>query len=171
VERAGATMVVVRELDLPAAEQVRIATAIARAVLVPVLMARHPRLAADAGLAGVQLGWGSPSPVEAREILGSDRIVGASIHSVDEGLAASDSGVDYLLLGPIFPTPKPHGLVFPIGVGAVRALASRTRVPIVGVGGIDPAREGEVMAAGATGIAAIRAFMIEGQAPAQPPAS
>lgn len=163
-------MVVVRELDLPDAEQVRLAAEISRAVSTPVLMARQPRLALEAGVAGVQLGWGSPSPAEARAILGPDRIVGASVHSVEEGLAVAGAGVDYLLLGPIFPTPKPHGLVFPIGVAAVRKLAAATAIPVVAVGGIDHAREAEVLAAGAAGVAAIRAFMREGAADGQAPA-
>jgi thiamine-phosphate pyrophosphorylase len=164
VARAGATMVVVRELDLPDAEQVRLAAEIARAVPTPVLLARHPRLALEAGAEGVQLGWGSPPPAEARAILGPDRVVGASVHSVEEGLAVAGTGVDYLLLGPVFPTPKPHGLVFPIGVEAVRKLAEATKVPVVAVGGIDDAREAEVLAAGAAGVAAIRAFMRAGAA-------
>jgi thiamine-phosphate diphosphorylase len=162
-------MVVVRELDLPDAEQVRLAAEIARAVSTPVLMARNPKLALEAGVAGVQLGWGSPPPAEARTILGPDRIVGASVHSVDEGLAVAGTGVDYLLLGPVFPTPKPHGLVFPIGVAAVQKLAAATKVPVVAVGGIDPSREAEILAAGAAGVAAIRAFMRE--EPADAPGS
>lgn len=162
-------MVVVRELDLPEAEQVRLAAEIARVVPTPVLMARHPKLALEARVSGVQLGWGSPSPAEARALVGKDLIVGASVHSVEEGLAVASAGVDYLLLGPVFPTPKPHGLVFPIGVEAVRKLAAATRVPVVAVGGIDEAREPEMLAAGAAGVAAIRAFMRAGLPDGQAP--
>jgi thiamine-phosphate pyrophosphorylase len=163
-------MVVVRELDLPAAEQVRLGVETARRVAVPVLMARQPLLAIEAGLAGVQLGWGSPPARDARELLGPDRIVGASVHSVDEGRTVAEAGVDYLLLGPIYPTPKRHGLVFPLGLDAIRTLVATVRVPVVAVGGIDAAREAEVLAAGAAGIAAIRAFMAEGAADTPAPA-
>jgi thiamine-phosphate diphosphorylase len=163
-------MVVVRELDLPGPEQVKLASAIAAKVPVPVLMARSPALALEAEVAGVQLGWGSPSPVETRRILGMQRIVGASVHSVDEGLALADAGIDYLLLGPVFPTPKPHGLALPIGVEAVRKLASASHVPVVAVGGIDLTLEPELLATGAAGIAAIRAFMAEGGPAAPAPA-
>ena len=164
-------MVVVRELALPAPEQVRLATEIAGAVGIPVVMARDPRLAFEAGVAGVQLGWGSPPPALAREILGPDRIIGASVHSVEEGVRAAQAGVDYLILGPVFPTPKPHCLAFPVGVAAVRQLASAVRLPVVGVGGIDGSREDEVLGAGAVGVAAIRAFMTEGAEPDGPPCS
>jgi thiamine-phosphate pyrophosphorylase len=163
IERAGITMVVVRELDLPPEEQVRHARDVVSAVRVPVLVARNPALALEAGAAGVQLGWDSPSAVEARAVLGIHRIIGASVHSVDEGLQAAEAGADYLLLGPIFPTPKRHGLALPLGLEAVRKLASLTTTPVVAIGGLDASHEPEARAAGAAGIAAIRAFMAEGR--------
>jgi thiamine-phosphate diphosphorylase len=163
-------MIVVRELDLAEDEQVTLAQEVAARASVPVLMARSPRLALSAKAAGVQLGWGSPSPVEARLELGMGAMIGASVHSVEEGLQLAETGVDYLLLGPVFPTPKRHGLVFPIGVEAVRKLASLTKTPVVAVGGIDLSREKELRDAGAAGIAAIRAFMAPGFAPAKPAA-
>jgi thiamine-phosphate pyrophosphorylase len=159
VTTVGATMVVLRELDLPKDEQVVRARELIEAVPVPVLMARNPALALEAGAAGVQLGWGSPSPVEARAIVGMNLILGASVHSAEEGLKVAEFGVDYLLLGPIFPTPKRHGLVFPLGLGAIRELTAHTQIPVVAVGGLDLSHEAEALAAGAAGIAAIRAFM------------
>jgi thiamine-phosphate pyrophosphorylase len=170
-ERAAVTMIVVRELDLADDDQVRLVQEIAARVSVPVLLARNPALATRARAAGVQLGWGSPSPVEARVALGMGPLIGASVHSVEEGLQQAETGVDYLLLGPVFPTPKPHGLVFPVGVDAVRRLAGLTRTPVVAVGGLDLSHEEELRAAGAAGIAAIRAFMAEGVAGTAPEAA
>jgi thiamine-phosphate pyrophosphorylase len=158
VDACGITLVVVRELDLDPAEQVRVAKEIIARTGVPVLMARNPDLAREAGAAGVQLGWDSPTLSAARAALDPEAIVGVSVHSVDEGKAAS-AGADYLLLGPVLPTPKPHGLVFPVGFEAVRELAAATTTPVVAVGGLDLSREAEIRAAGAAGIAAIRAFM------------
>jgi thiamine-phosphate pyrophosphorylase len=163
IRSAGITMVVLRELDLPPDEQVRCAQDLIAGVAVPVIMARSPELALRSGAAGVQLGWTSPSPVEARSVLGMERIVGASVHSVEEGLKMAEFGVDYLLLGPIFPTPKRHGLVLPIGLRAIRDLCRLTRTPVVAIGGIDQGVEADALAAGAAGIAAIRAFMAAGR--------
>jgi thiamine-phosphate pyrophosphorylase len=163
VSSAGITMVVLRALDLPAEDQVRHAQEVIARVPVPVVFARSPELALRAGAAGVQLGWTSPSPVEARAILGMDRVIGVSVHSVDEGLKMAEFGVDYLLLGPIFATPKRHGLMLPLGMEAVRKLSGATQTPVVAIGGIDASHEQEVRAAGGAGIAAIRAFMAAGR--------
>jgi thiamine-phosphate pyrophosphorylase len=162
VERAGITMVILRELDLPDAEQVLLARELVSRLPVPVLVARKPELAAESGAAGVQLGWNSPSADEARAVLGEKHIIGASVHSVEEGVAAAKARVDYVTLGPIFPTPKPHGLVFPVGVEAIKALAQAIGIPIVAVGGITAENEDAILAAGASGVAAIRAFMAAG---------
>lgn len=163
VAAGGITMVVVREVDLAPGDQVRYAQDLIARVGVPVLMARNPELALRAGAAGVQLGWTSPSPVEARAALGLDRIIGASVHSVEEGVEVAEFGVDYVMLGPIFPTPKRHGLVLPLGLDAVAELARRVKIPVVAIGGMDLAREQDALAAGAAGIAAIRAFMAAGR--------
>jgi thiamine-phosphate pyrophosphorylase len=162
IDAAGITAVVLRELDLPTEEQAALARELVASLPVPVLMARNAALAREAGCAGVQLGWDSPSPVEARDVLGRGPVVGASVHSVEEGLRVAELGVDYLLFGPVFPTPKRHGLVFPVGLEAVQRLAGMTKVPIVAVGGMDLSREADARAAGAAGIAAIRAFMAAG---------
>lgn len=164
VDRAALTMIVLRELDLAADDQVLLLKELAARVPIPVMMARSADLALRSGAAGVQLGWGSPSVVAARHILGMRFVIGASVHSVEEGLEQAEAGADYLLLGPIFPTPKRHGLVFPIGTEAVRRLTALTKTPVVAVGGIDASREREVLDAGAAGIAAIRAFMAAGRA-------
>lgn len=162
-------MVVVRELDLPADDQVLVVREILSRVSCPVLVARDPEIARGAGAAGVQLGWTSPTAADARAILGPGAIVGKSVHSIEEGRAVGPEA-DYLLFGPIFPTPKPHGLVFPVGVDALRTLASEIRMPVVAVGGIELAQEAELVGAGAAGIAAIRTFMAAGREP-EPPAS
>lgn len=161
-------MVIVREVDLPGPEQVRLTRDIAALVDVPVILARNPALAVEAGAEGVQLGWTSPAVSDARALLGPGRIIGASVHSVEEGMRQAEAGADYLMLGPIHPTPKRHGLVFPLGVEALRRLASATRVPVVAVGGMDASREAEALAAGAAGVAAIRAFMTADRPPSRP---
>ena len=95
--------------------------------------------------------------------------MGVSVHSIEEGRAAGPEA-DYLLFGPIYPTPKPHGLVFPVGVDALRTLASEVRIPVIAVGGIELSHEPDLIGAGAAGIAAIRAFMAAGREP-EPPAA
>lgn len=161
VAARGATAVVVREPDLPSAEQARIARAV-RAALprdIPVLLSRDPVLAATAGLDGALLGWTSPTAAVARAALGPVRALGRSVHAVGEAAAAADDGYDFVVFGPVRPTPSKAGLVEPQGFDGLRAAAAAARVPVVAIGGLTPDDLPAVLAAGAAGVAAIRAFL------------
>jgi thiamine-phosphate pyrophosphorylase len=100
-------------------------------------------------------------PVEvARDILGDAPWLGSSVRDAREAEVAAGDGADYVFLGTTFATPSHpgHAGMGSEGVaavtGAVRRLASP--VPVVAIGGIDAARAGEVVGAGAHGIAVIR---------------
>jgi len=105
---------------------------------------------------GVHLGQEDLLIKDARDILGPDRLIGQSTHSVEQALAAQEEGADYLGLGPIFPTPtKPdYGSV---GTGLIGEVAARVRLPIVCIGGIDQGTVGQVLAAGGQRVAVVRA--------------
>jgi thiamine-phosphate pyrophosphorylase len=86
--------------------------------------------------------------------LGRRPLVGRSTHSLAEVAAARDEGVDYVAFGPVFATP---GKGPPLGTAALAA-AARLGVPVLALGGLEPRRVAEAIAAGAHGVAAIRAF-------------
>ncbi|MAG56902.1 MAG: thiamine phosphate synthase [Planctomycetes bacterium] len=157
--RGAATAILLREKDLDDGVLFELARALVVHATVPVVLAHRPDLARDAGCAGVHLGWNSPSIQEARKFLEPGAVVGVSVHDVNEGVVSTAEGADYLFCGPVRPTPKAHGPVEPIGFSPLRELAARTSVPVVGIGGLTPADEEEVMATGAAGFAAIRAFV------------
>src|SRR5207247_358473 len=103
------------------------------------------------GAAGVQLGWGSLLPEDARR-LDPEWWIGKSVHDLAEAEAARTQGADYLLVGPVFATPATptHPERPPLGPAALGAIA-RLGVPVVAIGGITPARAGEGQAAGTCG--------------------
>lgn len=86
--------------------------------------------------------------------LGARPLVGRSTHRLDEVAAARDEGADYVVFGPVFATP---GKGPPAGLDAL-AEAARLGVPVLALGGIVPERVADALAAGAHGVAAIRAF-------------
>jgi thiamine-phosphate pyrophosphorylase len=99
-----------------------------------------------------------PVPV-ARAIVGDEVLVGRSSHAAGESEAAlAQDGVDYVAVGPCWPTPTKPGRPAP-GLGLVRHVADLepTR-PWFAIGGIDAARLPEVMAAGATRVVVVRAL-------------
>jgi thiamine-phosphate pyrophosphorylase len=97
-----------------------------------------------------------------RRMRGKDRLlIGLSIHSVDE-IRAHAPHVDYFQFGPVFATPSKAVYGPPQGsVALANAVAESAAVkrPLVAVGGIDAMNAPAVAAAGAAGVAVIRAVM------------
>jgi thiamine-phosphate pyrophosphorylase len=153
----GATLVRLRAPRLSVREQERELRQLVAAVAVPVIATSRVDLALAAGAQGIHLVEGDISVGDARA-LGSDLIVGRSVHSVEGVVEAAADRPDYLLLGPIWATPS-HPESRGLGLDVLRAAALAARpVPIVAVGGVDEARTERVMRAGAAGWAAIRMY-------------
>ena len=74
---------------------------------------------------------------------------------MEEAAAAVDEGADYLVVGTVYPTPSHPGPAS--GVGLVTACAT-LGLPVIAIGGVTPAHVPELVAAGAYGVAAIRAL-------------
>jgi len=116
----------------------------------------RPDIAAMVGAGGVHVGQDDLTPDDARKICGSGRWVGVSTHNLEQVRAAAHAPVDYIALGPIFPTStkkKPDPVV---GTSLIREARKLTQKPIVAIGGITLERAPEVFAAGANSVAIIR---------------
>jgi thiamine-phosphate pyrophosphorylase len=111
------------------------------------------------GADGVHLGQDDlPAPV-ARAILGNDAIIGGSAGNLDELARALAGGVDYLGVGPMYPSGSKADAGPAIGPAGLATIRRATELPIVGVGGIDADNIGAVIAAGADGAAVISAVI------------
>jgi thiamine-phosphate pyrophosphorylase len=118
----------------------------------------RPDVALMVGADGVHLGQDDLPPADARRVLGDDAIVGRSTHSLDQVRTALGEPVDYVAIGPVFPTAtkaNPDPVVGPELLREARALTGR---PLVAIGGIDAARAVVAIAAGADGVAVISAL-------------
>jgi thiamine-phosphate pyrophosphorylase len=156
--RGGATMVQLRLKDADARTRVEVARALI-AVLpqrVPLIMNDRADLAIASGAAGVHVGPEDLPAAAVRRMLGPDRIVGVSVGCDAEVLQASDA--DYVGIGPVYATASKGDAGEAIGVAELERLARACARPAVGIGGIDAANAGAVIAAGARGVAVIRAL-------------
>ncbi len=115
----------------------------------------RPDLALGCSADGVHVGQEDVSVAEARRVVGPERIVGLSTHSPEQIAVAS--GADYIGVGPVFETPTKPGRPA-VGLELVRDAARSARMPWFAIGGIDAANVGDVLAAGATRIAVVRAI-------------
>ena len=117
-------------------------------------------VALAAGCEGVHLGGGSLTVAEARTLGDGALRVGCSTHSVAEVAAAREQGADFCALSPIFATP---GKGPPVGLETLRE-ASGLGLPVYALGGVDGGNAAACLAAGAHGVAAIRAGLELAQA-------
>lgn len=116
----------------------------------------RPDIAAMVGAGGVHVGQEDLHPDDARRICGTGRWVGVSTHNLEQVRAVADAPVDYIAVGPVYPTStkkNPDPVVGPALICEARKL---THKPIVAIGGITLERAREVFAAGANSVAIIR---------------
>lgn len=114
-------------------------------------------LAVDAD--GVHLGQGDLPLDLARKVMGPDKLIGISTHNPNQVREATAGKPDYLGFGPIFkPSSKQdHDPV--VGLDGLRAIRRLTSLPVFAIGGIQIDQAGEVMRAGANGVAVIAAIL------------
>lgn len=113
-------------------------------------------LAADAD--GVHLGQ-QDIPLElARQLLGSQKLIGRSTTNIDEFHRAIHEGADYIGVGPVYETPTKEGKAA-VGLEYVRYAAEHSPIPWFAIGGIDANNIHEILAAGAQRASVVRAIM------------
>lgn len=107
---------------------------------------------------GVHLGQDDIDINSARKLLGEDKIIGISTHKPDDAIIAQENNADYIGVGPVFKTPtKPT--TTPVGLEYVKWVSQNIKIPFYAIGSIDETNVNEVINAGATRVAAIRALM------------
>jgi thiamine-phosphate pyrophosphorylase len=159
---AGTPAIQLRERDLSVREfltlarEVQAVTASARSQLLI-----NDRIDVALALEGVGVHLRSnslPVPV-ARQLLGAQRLLGISVHAVEEAVRAESQGADYIVLGPIYETPSKQMFGPPLGIHTLEKACSLVRIPIIGIGGVTAARAREMRRAGAFGAAVITAIL------------
>lgn len=108
------------------------------------------------GAAGVHLGQTDLPAVSARRILGPDRIVGFSTHSLEQAVAGSSQPVDYIAVGPVFATTTKENADPVVGLQGLSKICSEVRKPVVAIGGIRLENAKDILRSGAASIAVIR---------------
>lgn len=119
-----------------------------------------PELAREVDADGVHLGQDDMPAVQARQIIGRNKLIGISSHNVDEALKAEAQGADYVAIGSIFQTASKDDTNV-VGLKTLAKVRKAVRVPLVAIGGITPAGAYEALQTGADSVAIISGIMAD----------
>jgi len=131
---------------------------IAAARGIPFVVNDHVDIALAADADGVHVGQADMPVTVARRLLGKDKIIGLSVTREVELADPSLGLADYIGLGPVFPTRTKSDAAPALGLDRFQAIRTRIALPVVAIGGITRENAGDVMAAGADGIAVVSAI-------------
>jgi thiamine-phosphate pyrophosphorylase len=160
---AGIDYLQIRERDLEAAalaDLVAELVGLSRGSVTRILVNDRFDVAIACGAAGVHLRGDSIPPAAARRSAPPSFVVGVSVHSVSEAVAAAPS-VDYIVAGTVWTTPSKLQDASPrlLGIDGLARIASAVHVPVLAIGGVTRERLPDAARAGAAGVAAIGLFM------------
>lgn len=157
----GATVVQLRAPAWKKKQWLETATAL-KAVLAPLGVPLIINDQVDVALAvdadGVHIGQDDLPVAETRRLIGPDKILGVSVSDFSELAAVPTVGVDYIGIGPIFPTSTKLDAGAATGFEGFGALASAAAWPAVAIGGIKGEHCAALFAAGAQGVAVVSAI-------------
>lgn len=159
---AGVTMLQLREKDLSGAELLPLARDIRELTKhynCKLLINDRVDVAMAVDADGVHLGGNSVPPAVARELLGPNKLIGVSTHSVTDILTAERQGADFVTYGPVFYTPSKAAYGKPLGLDALKTACTHSKLPVYGLGGIKRENCSAVRNSGAHGVALISALL------------
>ena len=117
-------------------------------------------IALRTGADGVHVGQEDLAAGRVRQLLGPDKIIGVSAHTVEEALAAQAAGADYLGTGAAFVTGTKTDAK-PISRETIRAICAAVDIPVVAIGGITRDNILELKGCGLDGVAVVSALFAQ----------
>ncbi|CAN5825467.1 thiamine phosphate synthase [soil metagenome] len=158
----GCGAIHLRMRDLPGGDALRMARSLRRELTaIPgALLIINDRVdvALLAVADGVQLGERSFEVEDARHLVGSQKLVGRSVHDVEGAKRAAEAGASFLIAGHVYETPSKEG-EDGRGVDWLAEIVEAVEIPVIAIGGINLERLPEVIGTGAHGVALGRALL------------
>ena len=160
---AGVRWVQVRGKDLSSGDlfrECRRLVSLARPLGLKVIVNDRADLALVSGADGVHVGQEDLPAAEARRILGEQAIIGLSTHGLDQARQARESPVDYIAIGPVFPTRTKENPDPVVDRLELRAIREQVAKPLVAIGGITLENVRPLFESGVDSVAVIRDLLL-----------
>lgn len=160
VLKNGATFLQIREKNMPHDELVKEAVLIkeiAKKYNVPVVIDDDIYAVIESGVDGVHIGQKDMDYIEARKLLGDDKIIGMTAPSVELAKKAEKLGADYIGAGAVFNTSTKKDTK-PLELSTLREICSSISIPVVAIGGIDHSNVRKLKGIDIDGVAVISAL-------------
>lgn len=116
-------------------------------------------IALAVGAAGVHLGQEDMPLAVARKLLGREKLIGMTVHTLEEARQAEAEGADYLGISPIFTTQTKMDAGPPAGIQLIKRIKSAVKIPVAAIGGINLANAPDVIRTEADMLCAISAVV------------
>lgn len=158
--KGGASMVQLREKNAEEARLLKLAEevlAVTDRYAVPLIINDRPDIAVRYGAAGVHIGQKDGSVRQIRRMIGKERILGVSAHTVEEAVRAEQEGADYLGVGAVFPTSTKKDTVT-VSAETLRRICSAVKIPVVAIGGVTSDNVRFLKGTGIAGVAVVSAL-------------
>lgn len=158
--RGGATCVQLREKQLDDSAFLREALEIrklCRKYHIPFLIDDNVELAIRCGADGVHVGQSDMRAEQVRSRIGDGMLLGVSVQTVEQALAAQDAGADYLGVGAVFATSTKQDAET-VSHEELRRICAAVQIPVVAIGGIGADNILELSGSGVDGVAVVSAI-------------
>ena len=158
----GVTMVQLREKECSTAEFIALARELKTALSplgIPLIINDRVDVALAVDADGVHIGQSDMPYDVARRLLGPDKIIGLSVETMEEVIAANALDVDYIGISPVYATPTKTDTLTPFGLEGIEEVMRLSRHRCVAIGGMNRTTIGEVIARGVEGVAVVSAIV------------
>ena len=159
--RSGVTIVQLREKNLTTNQYYQLAKQVKEitdAYQVPLIIDDRLDVCLAVDAAGLHIGDDELPVSVARQVLGSDKILGVTAKTVKRALEAEEGGANYLGTGAIFPTTTKENAPITL-ISTLKTICQRVAIPVVAIGGLTSENIDQLIGTGIAGVAVVRDLM------------
>ena len=125
---------------------------------IPLIINDNVEVMLEVDADGIHVGQSDMQAQDVRKLIGSDKVLGVSVQTVEQAITAQNAGADYLGVGAVFPTGTKDDAI-EVDLATLQDICQHVDIPIVAIGGINQENLLQLKGSGVDGIAVVSAIM------------